>query len=203
MGKNKKILGSLFLAFLIIGLIFGVIAYRNAATKIAIDNASVSAPTINLTTKTGGVLNAEYVNVGDIVSANTVVTEVGSELIKTESAGQVLSVSQNIGSTITPGQTVATLVDPSALQIVGQVPENKGLSDIKVGQIAYFTVDAYGSKQFYGTVSEISPAATVGALTFNISDKRTVQNFNVKVRYNTSQYSELKNGMSARIWILK
>jgi hypothetical protein len=87
--------------------------------------------------------------------------------------------------------------------VVGQVQEDKGLSQIKVGQSAIFTVDAFGSKQYSGIVDEISPTYNQGDIVFNISGARQEMNFDVKIRFDETQYPELKNGMSAKLWIYK
>jgi multidrug resistance efflux pump len=85
--------------------------------------------------------------------------------------------------------------------VVGTIDENKGLSDIHVGQMASFTVDAFGSKQYSGVVDEISPTSNQTDVVFNISDQRETQQFNVKVRFYQQKYPELKNGMSAKLTI--
>jgi hypothetical protein len=36
---------------------------------------------------------------------------------------------------------------------------------------------------------------------FNISDERPTNQFAVYVRFDPAQYPQLKNGMSARIWV--
>jgi len=77
------------------------------------------------------------------------------------------------------------------------------LSDIKVGQSAIFTVDAFGSKQYSGIVDQINPTSDTGDIVFNISGTRQEMNFDVKVRFDVNQYPELKNGMSAKLWIYK
>ena len=79
--------------------------------------------------------------------------------------------------------------------------ENKGLDRVRVGQYVTFTADAFGSKQYTGIVDEISPEARSGDIVFTISDARQEQVFDVKVRFDTTLYPELKNGMSARIWV--
>jgi multidrug resistance efflux pump len=94
-------------------------------------------------------------------------------------------------------------MDPSTLRVVGQVDENKGLADVHVGAPVRFTVDAFGAKEYLGVVDEVSPTAHAGDVVFNISDQRQVQTFDVKVRFDTAAYPELKNGMSAKIWIYK
>ena len=100
-------------------------------------------------------------------------------------------------------QAVVTMIDPSELRVVGQVEEDKGLKDISVGQQAVFTVDAFGSKKYIGTVEQISPTSNQSGIVFNISDKQAKQSYDVKIIFDASQHPELKNGMSAKIWIYK
>jgi len=64
-----------------------------------------------------------------------------------------------------------------------------------------FTVDAFGSRKFQGIVDEISPTARQEDIVFNISDKRQTNQFDVKIRFDVSAYPEIKNGMSAKVWI--
>ena len=62
---------------------------------------------------------------------------------------------------------------------------------------------AFGSKEYSGVVDEISPTSNVGDIVFNISNARQQQTFNIKIRFDVTQYPELKNGMSAKLWIYK
>ncbi len=151
----------------------------------------------------GGTLQEVFVNVGDLVQTSAPIARVGNELIKANSDGQILSINTNIGDNFGPGQTVATMINPDDLRVVGQVEEDKGLKDIKIGQQAIFTVDAFGSKQYSGIVDQINPTSNAGDIVFNISDTRQEMNFDVKVRFDINQYPELKNGMSAKLWIYK
>jgi multidrug resistance efflux pump len=112
-------------------------------------------------------------------------------------------VKDDIGKNFAPYEAVATMINSEDLRVVAQVEEDKGLADIRVGQPAYFTVDAFGSKKYSGIVDEISPTARSGDVVFNISSARQQQEFNVKIRFNVSDYPELKNGMSAKAWIYK
>jgi hypothetical protein len=93
------------------------------------------------------------------------------------------------------------MIDPSQLRIVGTIDENKGLNKIRVGQLASFTVDAFGSKTYNGVVDEVSPSSRQTDVVFNISDSRPVNQFNIKVRFDQNSYPELKNGMSAKLTI--
>ena len=201
--KNKKqFIPIAILLAIIIGAI-GFFYWQSSSNKIYVEKAEVSADVISLAPKIGGQLNDTFVKEGDEVTANTPVARVGNDLVKTKVAGIILSIRGDNGALVGAGQAVATMIDKNELKVVGQVPEDKGLKDIKVGQQASFTVDAFGSKTYYGTVDEISPVSRDASLTFNISDKRAVKDFDIKIRFDLSQYPELKQGMSAQIWVLK
>ncbi len=181
----------------------GIIYWQISSKQVSIDNSQISAPVINLSPDVSGTLKQVYVNDGDLVPANAVVAEVGTELIKTTAAGEIISANKNIGAVFSAGQTVISMIDPSQLRVVGEIDENKGLSDIRVGQEASFTVDAFGSKKYYGIVDEVSPTAQASGVVFNISDQRQTQIFDIKVKFDPNQYPELKNGMSAKLVIYK
>jgi len=186
---------------LIAAIAGGFIYWRVTSTRVSVDTASIEAPLIALAPSQAGTLEEVYVNVGDSVAENATVARVGNELIKTSVAGVVVSTPNTIGAQIDPGTAVVTMIDPTQLRVVGAVDEDKGLDRIKVGDSVTFTVDAFGSEQFNGVVDEISPTSEQSGVVFNISDKREVKQFDVKARFDTSAHPELKNGMSARMWI--
>jgi len=144
-----------------------------------------------------------YVQAGDLVAANTPVASVGTQVITSKVAGLVVSVNNVVGAEVGLGANVVTMIDPSALRVVGKVDENKGLALISVGDPVVFTVDAFGGQEFKGIIDEIAPLSNTSDIVFSVSDNRATQSFNVKARFDTSAYPQLKNGMSARMLIYK
>ena len=201
---DRRILAVAAFIIIVIGGGIAALAYIGASSKtVYIDKAQITAPTVDLGPTAAGVLKQVFVSEGDIVAPNTVVAQVGTELIKSQDGGLVTLVNNNIGKTVNPGDTIVETIDPTALRVVGQVQEDKGLVDIVPGQRAEFTVDAFGGKKYEGLVDEVAPTAESGDVVFNISDKRQEQNFDVKIRFDTTANPELKNGMSAKIWVYK
>lgn len=172
-----------------------------SGNKIGIDTASISAPIINLSPTTSGRLNAVYVNEGDVVSANAPVALVGTEVIKAKTAGLIVQANNTIGAETVPGQAVVEMIDPTQLRVVGRIDENKGLSRIQVGDPVSFTVDAFSGMSFTAIVDEIVPTSNQSGIVFNISGQRQTQQFDIKARFDTSAYPQLRNGMSARMTI--
>ncbi len=181
----------------------GLYWYVNSKT-VYIDLSQIQAPLINLSPTTSGVLQAMYVNPGDMVTANEPIALVGNQVVEAQTAGEIVATNDNIGqymNTMTGAGTVATMIDPTQLRVVGSLDENKGLNNVKVGDPAMFTVDAFGGQQFKGVVDEIAPTSNQSDMVFNISDQRPTNQFSVYVRFDPAEYPQLKNGMSARIWV--
>ncbi len=181
----------------------GLYWYVNSKT-VYIDLSQIQAPRINLSPTNSGVLQAVYVNPGDMVTANEPIALVGNQVVEAQTAGEIVTTNDNIGqymNTMTGAGTVATMIDPTQLRVVGSLDENKGLNNIKVGDPAMFTVDAFGGQQFKGIVDEVAPTSNQSDVVFNISDQRPTNQFSVYVRFDPAEYPQLTNGMSARIWV--
>ena len=192
---------SFALAILVAAGVFAYVLVQN--NRVYIDTATITAPLISLAPTVAGSLNAVYVKEGDSVAANAPVAEVGNQVITAQVAGLIVKVNDTVGAEVQQGSAVVSMIDPKSLRVVGSIDEDKGLSQVAVGDPVVFTVDAFGSKQFTGVVDEIAPTANSTDVVFSVSDKRAVQTFDVKARFDTTVYQELKNGMSARMWIYR
>lgn len=184
-------------------LLFGTLYLANSQKIIYIEKSAVYAPLISLSSPVSGVLEKVFVKEGDQVYENMMVAEVDSTPIRAKVDGIVLFVQNTPGQIVNSQTPIVKMIDPNELSIVGHLQEDKGLINVRVGQKVIFTVDAYGSKKFSGTVYSISPSARTGDIVFSISDKRQEQEFDVRVKFDTHEYPELKNGMSAKMWIYK
>ena len=189
-------LSGMIIVLLLLG---GFIFWRTIADQVKTDKALIENPIISLSPTTPGILEEIYVKVGDTVLANAPVAKIGNEIVIAKVPGIIVSVNHQEGQMFTPGTPVVSMVNPDEERVVAKIDENKGLSDIKIGQVATFTVDAFGTKEYQGVVDEISPISDQSGVVFNISDARAVQQFDVKIRFNVKNYPELKEGMSAKI----
>ena len=193
-----KLGGSLLVVILMVAIFYLVVTCKQIYT----DKAEIAAPNVVISSQ-GGSLQKMLVKEGEIVEANTPIAQVADQILKTTERGIVIDAKNNVGKILNPGEPVVTLVNPLELKVVAHVDEDKGLSEIKTGQLVSFTVDAFGSKKYVGTVDEISSTSRQSGVVFNISDQREIKQFDVKIRFDVKKYPELKNGMSAKVTIFK
>lgn len=192
----------LTLIIIVVTLIVGFLIYMDInSSRIYIEKAEVVSPIITLSPSSPGILDRVFVKTGDYVTMNMVVAQVNGESIRTKASGYITSVQNTPGQLVSSQSPVVQMVDPEEFRVVGHIEEDKGLSQIKVGQKAIFTVDAFGSKEYSGVVDSISPSARMSDIVFSISDKREERDFDVYVKFDVSSYPELRNAMSARLWV--
>ena len=92
------------------------------------------------------------------------------------------------------GGTFITIADTSTLQVLASVNESD-TANLKVGEPAQFTVSAYGSRIFTGTVSAISPLGQTvsNVVTFPVT---------IDVNKDDLQNTNLLPGMTASVTIV-
>lgn len=181
----------------------GVWYYMESQKYVYTDKAEVAAPVITFTPHEQGIVKKMFVEEGQHVEAHEVLARVGTEILSSEIAGVIIHADKVYGKIIHPGESVVSMIDPKELKIVARVDEDKGLRDIHVGQQVLFTLDAFGSTEFVGTVATIAPSKREGDVVFSISDKREAKQFEIHIVYDNKQYPSFQNGMSARVWIRK
>lgn len=200
---SRKMLAVAAIVLFVIGIATVFLYLRIAGSRVYDEDAQIQSPEIELAPEKPGVLEEIYVREGQTIPKNFVVAKVGNELVKSKESGLVILAEKEAGKIASSTSSVVTMIDPVELQVVARVEENKGLEKIQIGQRVVFRVDAFGSKEYSGVVDEIGSSSRESALAFNISSQRPTKEFNVKIRFNTDQYPELKNGMSAKVWIYR
>ncbi|MCX6734750.1 MAG: efflux RND transporter periplasmic adaptor subunit [Candidatus Peregrinibacteria bacterium] len=167
------------------------------------DKASVSAPIVDIGTEKAGTLKEIFVKEGDLIKPYAHIARIDNFNVSSKASGLVIKTNNQIGKLFSPGMPIVTIINPQDMRVLAHIEENNGLSEIRVGQKVKFTVDAFDSKEYFGTVDEIAKSSDESSVAFSISDKREVKQFIVKIKYDVATYPELLNGMSARVWIYK
>lgn len=199
--KDKQFLKRFSIVLIIVLLIVGYVVYEKIIDRVYIEDSLVQAPIISISPSGAGKVQEIDVTEGQQVQKGETLAIVGSETIRAYTDGLIINASNIIGSSVTPQTQLIEMIQPTNLRIAGTIDENKGLNQIKVGQVVSFTVDAYPGKTYWGYVDEVSPTAKTAQLSFSISSERPTQQFVVYARFNSTEYPEIKNGMSAKMTV--
>lgn len=199
--KNRKF-RRIFLAVVLSVILVGVYFYYQKTTgRVYVANSIIQAPVITISPSTSGKVLEMDVREGQTVHVGDTLAVVGSDTLRADTDGLIVSASDLTGSSVTPQTQLIQMINPVNMRVQGTIDENKGLNDIKVGQVVSFTVDAFPGKTYWGYVDEISPAAKVPVFSFSTSSERSTQQFTVYAKFNTSAYPAIKKGMSAKMVI--
>lgn len=192
---------ALLIVFIVIAAAYLYI--QDMQGKIYIEKAEISAPVISIGSPVTGRIEKIYVDEGDSVSQGQRLALVSGTTVYSETKGMVVWTKDNPGQITGPSDTIIKMIEPEDFRVVGRVQEDKGLAEIRPGQRVVFTVDAFGSKQYEGYIDSVAMTARTSDIVFSISDKREAKEFEVKALFDTTAYPELKNGMSAKMWVIK
>lgn len=199
--KNPKIFRS------IIGILFvalvagGYFLYAFFQGRLFIDDSLVQAPLVAITAPVAGTLTEVDAYEGEFVNKGDSLAIVAGQTVYAPTDGLVVMADNQIGSSVNPQTPVIQLINAEDMRIAGTIDENKGLSDIKVGQVVSFTIDALPGKTFWGYIDEISPSAKSTQNAFSISSERPTQQFVVYAKFDAKAYPAIKNGMSAKMTV--
>lgn len=196
--NNLKIIGLIFLLIIAVGL---TVFFKLTADQLHIDNSIIQTPIITISSTTSGKVQEILVKEGQSVLSGDTLAVVGSETIRTQTDGLIISAPDLTGSTVNQATQLIQMIRPINIRVQGTIDENKGLKDIKVGQVISFTIDALPGQTYWGYVDEISPSANSQVFSFSSSTERPTQQFTVYAKFDTSKYQNIKNGMSAKMVI--
>jgi multidrug resistance efflux pump len=199
--KNKnflKITGIVCLLAILAGV---YVFYQKTTGRVFIDKSIIQAPVITISPTLSGKVQEIDVKEGQLVQNGDTLAIVGSETLRADTDGLIISASDLTGSTVNPQTQLIQMIRPVNMRVVGTIDEDKGLNDIRVGQVVSFSIDALSGNTYWGYVDEISPSALAPAFSFSTSTERSVQQFTVYAKFDSAQYPAIKNGMSAKMVI--
>lgn len=199
--KNPKILRILIIIFIALIAVASVILYQIREGRIYIDNSLIQAPITSVAPVAPGKLTAMNVYEGEKIKKGDSLAVVAGQTLYADSNGVVVMANTQIGSLVSASSPVVQLVNIDDERVAGTIDENKGLSDIQVGQVVSFSVDAFPGKTYWGYVDEVSPTAKQTQIAFSISSERPTQQFVVYAKFDANAYPEIKNGMSAKLTV--
>jgi multidrug resistance efflux pump len=199
--NNPKVIKTLVALIIFFSVLGAVFFYLKTKQRVNIENSVVSSPIIPLSSSMPGKLKTITAIEGQKVKKGDAVAVVGTEIVRSYTDGIVVETNKQIGAFISPSTPIVKMINTNEIRIDGTIDENKGLNQIKVGQVVSFTIDAITGKTFWGYVDEIAQSAKQTGATFSISSERPTQQFEIYARFDTSAYPEIKNGMSAKMTV--
>jgi multidrug resistance efflux pump len=197
--KNKKLMGVIGAVVAIVIAVVVYVVFQKTTGRVFIDNSLIQSPVIVISPSGAGKVTEMDVKEGATVQTGDTLAVVGSETLRAATDGLVISAPDLTGSTVTPATQLIQMIRPVNMRVAGTIDENKGLNEVKVGQVVSFTVDALPGATFWGYIDEISPSANVGVFSFSTSTERSTQQFTIYAKFNASASLAIKNGMSAKM----
>lgn len=199
--RNPRVIRVLSVLVTIAIVLGGFMFYQMSRDRVLIDTSVIEAPISSIAPQTPGKLLEMDAYENELVKKGDPLAVVDGQTLYADIDGLISMTNNQVGSVVATQNPVVQIINLSDIRVAGTIDENKGLNNIKVGQVASFTVDALAGKTFWGYVDEISPSAKQSQLSFSISSERPTQQFVVYVRFNAQKYPEIKNGMSAKLTI--
>jgi multidrug resistance efflux pump len=197
--KNKKFTRTLGIALVLFVFWIAYVYFQLTSGRIFIDKSVIQAPVLTISPSSAGKVQEIDVKEGQVVQNGDTLAVVGSQTLRSDTDGLVISASDLTGSVVNQQTQLIQMIRPVNLRVVGTIDENKGLKDIRVGQTVSFIVDALPGNTFWGYIDEISPSALAPAFSFSTSSERSTQQFTIYARFDSSLYPVIKNGMSAKM----
>ncbi|MDD5172448.1 MAG: HlyD family efflux transporter periplasmic adaptor subunit [Candidatus ainarchaeum sp.] len=201
--KRQPFLTEFVIFIVIAAVVGGYLYWQDLQSKIYIEKAEISAQVISLSSPFAGTIEKFYVTEGDRVANGQRLAVVGNQTVYARTNGLIIWIKNAPGQMTGPQDPIVKMIDTDAMRVVGRVQEDKGLKDVRPGQHVIFIVDAFGDKKYEGFVDTVGMSARQEDIVFSISDKRESREFEVTALFDTQAYPELKNGMSAKMWIVK
>ena len=200
----KRLAIAAILSIVLVAAIWGAFYYLGyTSSYVYVENSEILAPMISLAPVTPGILDAVYVHPGDTVTKDMIVARVSGNPVRAKTDGMVVSTDDVPGQVVSAQNPPVQMIEPDKLQVVGRLKENKGLTDIHPGQRVMFTVDAFSDQKFYGTVARISEVPKSTNTLFDISNNRPEKEYYIYVNYDLLNYTNFREGMSAKMYIYK
>ncbi|KLU66105.1 putative multidrug resistance protein EmrK [Desulfosporosinus acididurans] len=165
--RKKMILAILVVMIMVFAGIGGYYWYQNTY-YVSTEDATVTGDLVAVSPQISGKLVELDIEEGDKVIQGQIVgrqgidnpsdTNIDETVLRAPINGIVIKKQATVGEVVSPGQTIAYLIDPSKLYVSANIEETK-LGSVKAGQKVDLTIDQFGSKQFTGTVKYVGQAA--------------------------------------------
>jgi multidrug resistance efflux pump len=168
MEKRKKIIYIILVVMVAVFAGIGSYYWYENANYVSTEDAKVTGDLVSVGPQISGKLLELNVEEGDTVIKDQILgrqglsnpqeTNIDQSVFRAPIAGIVIKKQGTVGEVISPGQTVAMLIDPNKLYITANIEETK-LGKVKAGQKVDITIDQFSGKKFSGKVKYVGQAS--------------------------------------------
>lgn len=198
--NRKKII--IFIALVMVVAFAGIGSYYwyKNSYYISTEDAKVMGDLVNVSPQISGKLLELNVSEGDTVVKDQILgrqgisnpseTNIDQSVFRAPINGIVIKKQGTVGEIVSPGQTIAMIIDPNKLYITANIEETK-LLKIRQGQQVDITIDQFPNKSFSGKVKYVGlasnstfallPSSTSGTFT------KVIQKVPVKIEFDKSE----------------
>ncbi len=209
MKSKRKALITAVLALMVIAMAgVGTYYWYNNTYYVSTEDATVTSDLVKSGPQISGKLLELYVNEGQHVEKGQIIarqdmgtlpdTSLEMSIVRAPITGTVIKKQGTVGEIVSPGQSLAIMIDPSAIYINANIEETK-LEKLKIGQPVDITVDEYGGSKLTGKVQSIgeATAATFSLLPTSSGGTFTKVTQKVPVKIKLDKYNvKLQPGIS-------
>lgn len=199
MEKRKKIIYIILTVMVVVFAAIGGYYWYENTYFVSTEDAKVTGDLVSVGPQISGKLLELNVEEGDTVIKDQILGRQGlsnpeeknidQSVFRAPISGIVIKKQGTVGEVISPGQTVAMLIDPNKLYITANIEETK-LGKVRKGQTVDITIDQFSNKKFTGKVKYVGQASnsTFALLPSSTSATFTkvVQKIPVKIEFDQS-----------------
>ena len=197
--KRKKVIFLIVTVMVVVFASIGFYYWYKNSYFVSTEDAKVMGDIVSVSPQVSGKLLEINIEEGDTVvkdqilgrqgMSNSQETNIDQSVLRAPINGIVLKKQGTVGEVISPGQTIAMLIDPNKLYITANIEETK-LANIKQGQKVDITIDQFSQKTFSGRVKYVGqasnstfallPSSTSGTFT------KVIQKIPIKIEFDKS-----------------
>lgn len=212
-GKRKIIIFTILAVMIVVLGSIGVYYWYESSYFVSTDDATVEGDLVTVSPQISGKLLELAVDEGDVVSKDQILgrqeminlpdTSIDQSVFRAPISGIVIKKQGTVGEVVSPGQTVAMIVDPNKLYITANIEETK-LGRLRQGEPVDISIDQFSGEKFSGKVKSVGhasnstfsllPSSTSGTFT------KVVQKIPVKIEFDKSD-NKLLPGTNAVVKI--
>ena len=200
MKEKRKIIILAILIVMVVTLaaIGGYYWYKNAYF-VSTEDAKVTGDLVNVSSQIAGKLLELNIEEGDKVIKDQILgrqgmsnlqeSNIDQSVFRAPCSGIVIRKQGTVGEYLSPGQTIAVIVDPAKLYVTANIEETK-LGKVREGQKVDIKVDQFSDEKFTGKVKHIGQAANSAFALLPSSTSGTftkvIQKIPVKIEVDTN-----------------